>query len=147
MQVYYILHIAFFIYLCICFCTSVSLFSDIPDYICLMDFVPEQYLHVFLSDGYIQPDNNHVKQAILPFTIDRKNFLLIESDHETKISAMIYSLVETAIANGINTYKYFEMRLTEISKHTKGKDLSFIDELLLWSSLVQKECPSQYQKS
>lgn len=102
----------------------------------------EQYLRVFLSDGHIPPDNNYAEQAIRPFTIGRKNFALIESDHGAKASAMIYSLVETAKANGINTYKYFELLLTEMPKHMEDKDLSFIDELLPWSSRIQKECPS-----
>ena len=56
----------------------------------------EKYLRRFLYDGNIPMDNNPAEQAIRPFTIGRKNFVLIESDHGAKASAMIYSLVETA---------------------------------------------------
>ncbi len=85
-------------------------------------------------------------QAIRPFTIGRKNFVIIESDKGAKASAVLYSLAETAKANGLNTYKYFELLLTEIPKHINGKDLRFLDNLLPWAPRVQKECPSQLNK-
>lgn len=107
----------------------------------------EKYLRVFLSDGNVPPDNNYAEQAIRPFTIGRKNFVLMETDNGAKASAMIYSIVETAKANEINTYKYLELLLTEIPKHMEDHDLRFIDNLLPWSALVQKECPSKYKKS
>ena len=39
----------------------------------------EDYLRVFLSDGNVPMDNNYAEQAIRPFTIGRKNFIMIES--------------------------------------------------------------------
>jgi transposase len=107
----------------------------------------ETYLRVFLSDGDIPMDNNYAEQAIRPFTIGRKNFVLIESSNGAKTSAMLYSLAETAKANQLNTYNYFNLLLSEIPKHMNDTDLSFIDDLLPWSPRVQKECPSQYKKS
>ena len=70
----------------------------------------------------------------------------MESDHGAKASAMLYSLVETAKANEVNTYQYLELLLTEIPKHMGDTDLKFLDELLPWSPRVQKECPSRYKK-
>ena len=107
----------------------------------------EDYLHVFLSDGHVPMDNNYVEQAIRPFTISRKNFVLIESSNGAKASAILYSLVETAKANMINTFEYFNLLLTEIPQHTDDKNLRFLDDLLPWSPRVQKECPSKYIKS
>ncbi len=107
----------------------------------------EQYLRVFLSDGYVPMDNNYAEQAIRPFAIGRKNFVLIESSNGAKASAILYSLVETAKANMIHTYKYFDFLLTEIPKHMNDKNLGFLDDLLPWSERVQKECPSQLKKS
>jgi hypothetical protein len=43
---------------------------------------------------------------------------------------MLYSLVEIASAKQINTYNYFNLLLSEISKHIDNKDLRFIDALL-----------------
>lgn len=71
----------------------------------------------------------------------------MESDHGAKASAIIYSIVETAKANGLNTYQYLELLLTELPKHTKDKNLAFLDDLLPWSPRVQKECPSRFKKS
>lgn len=106
----------------------------------------EQYLRVFLSDGHIPPDNNPAEQVIRPFTPGRKNFVLIESDNGANASAMLYSLAETAKANGVNTYKYFELLLTELPKHMADSDRSFIDSLLPWSPLIQEKCPSRFKK-
>lgn len=107
----------------------------------------EEYLRGFLSDGRVPMDKNYAEQAIRPFTIDRKNFVIIESSNGAKASAILYSLVETAKANMINTFEYFSLLLTEIPQHTDDKNLSFIDDLLPWSPRVQKECPSRYKKS
>ena len=107
----------------------------------------EVYLRVFLSDGNVPMDNNYAEQAIRPFTIGRKNFVLIESSNGAKASAILYSLVETAKANMVNTYEYFNLLLTEIPKHMDDKDLKFIDELLPWSPRIQKECPIRFKKS
>ena len=107
----------------------------------------ETYLRKFLDDGNIPMDNNYAEQAIRPFTIGRKNFVITESDKGAKASAIIYSLAETAKANGLNTYKYFELLLTEMPKHMDDKNLSFLEDLLPWSDRVQNECPSLYKKS
>lgn len=106
----------------------------------------EKYLRVFLTDGMVPPDNNYAEQAIRPFTIGRKNFVLMESDNGAKASAMLYSLVETARANEVNTYQYLELLLTEIPKHMDDNNLKFLDELLPWAPRVQRECPSRYKK-
>lgn len=107
----------------------------------------EKYLRVFLTDGNIPMDNNYAEQAIRPFTLGRKNFVLIESSNGAKASAVLYSLVETAKANGLNTFEYFNLLLTEIPQHVDDNNLRFLDNLLPWSPMVQKVCPSKYKKS
>ena len=72
-------------------------------------------------------DNNCAEQAIRPFTIGRKNFVIIESDRGAKASAVLYSLAETAKANNLNTYKYFELLLSELPKHMDDTNLKFLD--------------------
>ena len=107
----------------------------------------EPYLRTFLTDGDVPMDNNYAEQAIRPFTIGRKNFVLIDSSNGARASAMIYSLVETAKANHLNVYEYFELLLAEIPKHMNDTNLSFLDELLPWSPNVQEKCPSRLKKS
>ncbi len=107
----------------------------------------EKYLRVFLDDGAVPMDNNRAEQAIRPFTIGRKNFVLIDSSNGANASAMLYSLTETAKANQLNVYKYFELLLTEIPKHIQDDKFDFLEELLPWSPKVQEECASKYKKS
>ena len=107
----------------------------------------EPYLRTFLEDGAVPMDNNYAEQAIRPFTVGRKNFVLMESSNGAKASAMIYSIVETAKANQLNVYQYLELLLTEIPKHMDDNNLRFIDKLLPWSPAVQEKCPSKYKKS
>lgn len=107
----------------------------------------EKYLRTFLDDGAVPMDNNRAEQAIRPFTIGRKNFVLMASSNGAKASAMLYSLAETAKANQLNTYKYFELLLTEIPKHMNDGNLAFLEELLPWSPEVQESCASKYKKS
>ena len=64
-------------------------------------WIKEKYLRTFLSDGETPMDNNYAEQAIRPFTIGRKNFVLIESSNGARASAVLYSIVETAKANPV----------------------------------------------
>ncbi len=107
----------------------------------------EKYLRVFLSDGDVPVDNNPAEQAIRPFTIGRKNFVLIETDHGARASAMIYSLVETAKANRLNVYQYLDLLLSVIPEHMDDKDRRFIDALLPWTPFVQERCLSKSVRS
>ena len=107
----------------------------------------EPYLRTFLNDGAVPMDNNYAEQAIRPFTVGRKNFVLMESSNGAKASAMIYSIVETAKANQLNVYQYLELLLTEIPKYMDDNNIRFIDDLLPWSPSIQEKCPSKYKKS
>lgn len=93
----------------------------------------EDYLRVFLTDGDVPMDNNASERAIRGFCIGKKNWEMIDTINGAKASAVIYSIAETAKANGLKPYDYFEYLLTEIPKHMDGRDRSFLDELLPWS--------------
>ena len=51
-------------------------------------------------------DNNLVENAIRPFVIGRKNWLFSVSPEGARASALFYSLIETAKANGLEPSKY-----------------------------------------
>lgn len=97
---------------------------------------------MFFSARYILQDSNYIEQAIRPFTIGRKNFVMIESSNGAKASAILYRLVETTKANVANTFEYFNLLLTEIPQHIDDKDLIFVENFLPWSPSVHKECPA-----
>lgn len=60
----------------------------------------------FLDDGRYPIDNNACENAIRPFVIGRKNWLFSDSVAGAQASANLYSLIETAKANGIEPYRY-----------------------------------------
>jgi transposase len=72
-----------------------------------------RYLHnewdklvVYLGDGRLEIDNNLVENAIRPFVTGRKNWLFSDSVAGVEASANLYSLIETAKANGLEPYAY-----------------------------------------
>lgn len=99
----------------------------------------EQFLRVFLDHGDVPMDNNLAEQAVRPFTLGRKNWVNIATPKGAKASAILYSLVETAKANDLRLIDYFEFLLTELCKHQKDNDLSYVQDLLPWSKKIQKE--------
>jgi transposase len=68
-----------------------------------------QHLIVFLDHGELAIDNNLTENAIRPFVVGRKNFLFSGSPRGAAASARLYSIVETAKANGHEprAYLYF----------------------------------------
>ena len=93
----------------------------------------EKYLRVFLTDGDVPMDNNASERAIRGFCVGKKNWQMIDTINGAKSSAIIYSIAETAKANNLKPYEYFEYLLTEIPKHMDDTDRSFLSDLVPWS--------------
>ena len=100
----------------------------------------EKYLKVFLDDGEVPMDNNAAEQSIRGFCIGKKNWVMIDTIAGAKSSAIIYSIAETAKANNLKPYEYFEYLLTEIPKHMDDTDRSFCEDLLPWSPNLPEHC-------
>ena len=98
----------------------------------------EKYLRVFLNDGDVPMDNNASERAIRGFCIGKKNWEVIDTINGAKTSAVIYSIAETAKANNLKPYEYFEHLLTVIPEHMGDTDRSFLEELLPWSPALPK---------
>ena len=96
----------------------------------------EKYLWVFLTDGDVPMDNNASERAIRGFCVGVKNWQMIDTINGAKSSAIIYSIAETAKANDLKPYEYFEYLLTEIPKHMGDTDRSFLDNLVPWSEML-----------
>lgn len=58
------------------------------------------------------------------------------------VAAIMYSLVETAKANGLRVYEYLEYVLTELAAHQNDTSRDFLADLLPWSKAAQKKCSS-----
>lgn len=71
-------------------------------------------LTAYIQDGRLNIDNNPVENAIRPFAIGRKNWMFSQSQAGAKASAMLYSLIETAKANGLEPYAYLRTLFTRL---------------------------------
>jgi transposase len=94
----------------------------------------EKYLKTFLTNGNVPIDNSSSERSIRPFTIGRKNWVLIDTIAGAEASAISYSIAETAKANNLRTYEYYKYLLTEIPKYQDETDLAVFDQLLPWSA-------------
>ena len=80
-------------------------------------------LTVYTEDGRLRIDNNLTENAIRPFVIGRKNWLFCDSVAGANASANLYSLIETAKANGIEPYTYLKRVFTELPKANSLEDI------------------------
>ncbi len=81
----------------------------------------------YIDDGHLSIDNNRAERAIKPLVIGKKNWLLSATQNGADASAMLYSIVETAKANGLILYDYMVKCMKELAKAEPD-----IDALLPW---------------
>lgn len=96
-------------------------------------------LVAFLKDGRLEIDNNRSERSIKPVVIGRKNWLFSNTPQGAKASAIIYSIVETAIANGLNPYYYLRYLLEQLP-NIDLTDMDALDRLLPWSTTLPVTC-------
>ncbi len=78
---------------------------------------------MYTEDGRLNIDNNLCENAIRPFVIGCKNHLFSDTVSGAMASANLYSLIETAKANGIEPYAYLRHVFTELPKATCLEDI------------------------
>ena len=71
----------------------------------------EPYLTTYLEDGRCSFSNNLSGNAIRPFVVGRKGWLFSDTQAGAETSAIIYTMVENAKANGVNVYQYLKLLL------------------------------------
>ena len=87
-------------------------------------------LTTFLNHALAPLDNNRAEGAIRPFVIGRRNWMFCDTQKGAAASAHLYSLVETAKANGLEPHAY----LTEVyEKLPLATSLEDIEALLPWN--------------
>jgi len=80
----------------------------------------------YLEDGRYLMDNNLAENAIRPFVIGRKNWLFSQSVKGVKASANLYSLIETAKANGLEPYAYLRFLFAQLPKAKIVEDIEVL---------------------
>lgn len=82
----------------------------------------------YVGDGRLSIDNNRAERAVKPFVIGRKNWLFSQTANGAQASAIFYSIVETAKANGLVPFDYIMVCLNELCQPAPD-----IDSLLPWN--------------
>ena len=102
------------------------------------------WLMNFLLDGRLELSNNRAERTIRPFTVGRKNWLFSYSARGAKASAIVYSIIETAQANGLVPFMYLAY-LFQTLPNTPPEQFS---DCLPWNPLVQEMCkiPKNYRE-
>ena len=105
-------------------------------------FKQRDNLENYYLDGRCSISNNAAENAIRPFTVGRKNWLFSDTPKGAQASADIYSIVETAKANGLDVFKYFQLLLTVLPSLEFLTNPDILDELLPWNKIGQNKCRS-----
>jgi transposase len=87
-------------------------------------------LERYIEAGHLPIDNNAAERAIRPFVIGRKNWLFSDTPKGATASAQLYSLVETAKANGQEPYAWLCHILERLPQATTVEDY---EALLPWN--------------
>ena len=93
----------------------------------------EPYLRRYLEDGHLSIDNNSAERAIKNFAVGRRNWLFARSIRGADASAIVYSITETALLNGLKPYVYLTYVLDQLRQMGPFPKPEELDRLLPWS--------------
>jgi transposase len=96
----------------------------------------QKWLMNFLLDGRLELSNNRAERTIRPFTVGRKNWLFSFCAKGAEASAIIYSIIETAQANGLVPFAY----LNYLFETLPNTPLNQFYKCLPWNSEPQNRC-------
>ena len=99
------------------------------------------YLCAFLDHGEIEISNNQVENAIRPIVVGRKNWLFCDTQAGAKASVIVYTVLETAKANGINPEKYLGHLLSVLPERFAVNPGASVDDLMPWSEEIRERYP------
>ncbi len=98
----------------------------------------KDYLYTYLEDGRCSLSNNLSENSIRPFTLGRKNWLFAATPAGAHASAIVYSIIETAKASGLNIYKYLNYLLEQ--RPDAGTTDNQLERLAPWNEDIKEHC-------
>lgn len=100
-----------------------------------LNYLKEQwpYLTNYIKDGRLEISNNRAERSIKPFVIDRKNFLFANTPKGATGSAVMFSLIQTAIENKLDPYRYLTW-LMHTANNAHLADTQVVQSLLPWNA-------------
>ena len=84
----------------------------------------------YVDDGKLMIDNNRPEREAKAFAIGRKNWLFANTGNGAKASCCLYSIVRTAIANGVDPQAYIAHLLNQLCRRTPNES---VEDLLPWN--------------
>ena len=100
----------------------------------------KEAFQAFLKSGNAALSNNICERAIRNFTIGRKNWLFSDSPKGAKASAAVYSIIETAKANGLNPFQYLKYLFEHLPNADIQRHPEHLDDVLPWNETIQQNC-------
>jgi transposase len=101
-------------------------------------------LVTYLEDGRLEIDNNATERDIRPFVMGRRAWLFAATPKGAQASAVLYSVVLCAKANGLDPYRYLR-RLFERLPTIDPEDTAAIEALLPWRFTDAGATPTKSQ--
>ncbi|MCI5884034.1 MAG: IS66 family transposase [Eubacterium sp.] len=103
------------------------------------------FLETYLKDGRCSFSNNLSENAIRPFTVGRKNWLFCDTPNGADASAITYTMVEMAKANGVNVYHYLTYLLEKLPNDRMSDEE--LESMAPWNETVKAEIESRANSS
>jgi transposase len=101
-----------------------------------------QWLMNVYIDGRTELSNNRIENTVRPFAVGRKNWLFCDTVDGANASAMVYSIIETAKANGLKPFEYLEFLFETMPNATMNQ----LDSFLPWGEAVPDRCRMPVKK-
>jgi transposase len=98
-----------------------------------------KYLERYLLDERLEISNNRAERSVKPFVIGRKNWLFNNTPNGARASSIYYSLVVTALENGLNPFEYLTWILTNMPNLGKPGYVASIEDFLPGSAALPKK--------
>ena len=70
----------------------------------------------YLSEPYLELSNNLAERCVKPFVVARKVFQTSGSEAGARHTVALFSIIRTAIINGLDPYRYLEYALENVGK-------------------------------
>lgn len=65
---------------------------------------------------------------------------IISTKRGAQASAVLYSIAETARANGLKPFEYFQYLLEQILAHADDPPEEYLDDVMPWSDKIPEHC-------
>lgn len=100
------------------------------------------YLINYLLDGRLEISNNRTERTVKMFVIDRKNFLFANTPRGAKASAVVFSIISTALENGLNPFDYLVYIFRNAPNCKLSENPENVERFLPWNvrELVKNHC-------